>query len=172
MDRFFLYIALSLLIIVILLFFPIVLEGDVHFDLDRKKLGFVLYGYKVFKLIGGYVTVYPYGIALHISDKKAILRPFSDMDSERKRFSFIRAFRVLSCSLTTESGAEYFLPLSAIHTALRPVLLSLNSKKGKLHNTLWLTDGDQLKISMNMVTYFNLFILLRAFFKAKLKKGG
>lgn len=61
----------------VLLFFPIFLEADVHYDMNRKKFGFALYAYKVIKLIGGYVTTYPGGIALHISPKKAILKPYS-----------------------------------------------------------------------------------------------
>lgn len=76
----------------VLLFFPIFLEADVHYDMNRKKFGFALYAYKVIKLIGGYVTTYPGGIALHISPKKAILKPYSGMDSERKRFSLRRRF--------------------------------------------------------------------------------
>lgn len=88
----------------VLLFFPIFLEADVHYDMNRKKFGFALYAYKVIKLIGGYVTTYPGGIALHISPKKAILKPYSGMDSERKRFSFTKAFRIVSFSLTTGNG--------------------------------------------------------------------
>ncbi len=149
----------------VLLFFPIFLEADVHYDMNRKKFGFALYAYKVIKLIGGYVTTYPGGIALHISPKKAILKPYSGMDSERKRFSFTKAFRIVSFSLTTETGAEYLLPVSIAHTALRAVFFSVGGERENIENNLWLTDGDELKISMNLVTFFNLFILLCAFLK-------
>ncbi len=165
MGRFFLFAALSLLLLVVLLFFPIFLELDVHYDMNRKKFGFVLYAYKILKLIGGYVTTYPGGIALHVSPKKAIVKPYSGLDSERKRFSFTKAFRIVSFSLTTETGAEYLLPVSLAHTALRTIFFSIGGEEGKIENNLWLTDGDELKVSMNLVTYFNLFILLCAFLK-------
>ena len=104
MGRFFLFSAVGLLVLAVLLFFPIFLEADIHYDMNRKKFGFALYAYKVLKLIGGYVTTYPGGIALHISPKKAILKPYSGMDSDRKRFSFTKAFRIVSLRLTTETS--------------------------------------------------------------------
>lgn len=165
MGRFFLFSVISLLLLTIIMFFPIFLEADVHYDMNRKKFGFALYAYKALKLIGGYATTYPGGIALHVSSKKAILQPYSGMDSERKKFSFIRAFRIVSFSLTTETGAEYLLPVSIVHTVLRTVFFSVGGDRGKIENNLWLTDGDELKVSMNLVTFFNLFILLCAFFK-------
>ncbi|MFR1983977.1 MAG: GerW family sporulation protein [Christensenellaceae bacterium] len=139
--------------------------------MNRKKFGFALYAYKVLKLIGGYVTTYPGGIALHISPKKAILKPYSGMDSERKKFSFTRTFRIVSFSLTTETGAEYLIPVSLAHTALRTVFFAAGGQRGKVENNLWLTDGDELRVSMNLVV-FNLFILLCAllkFLKEKIK---
>ena len=162
MGRFFLFSAVGLLVLAVLLFFPIFLEADIHYDMNRKKFGFALYAYKVLKLIGGYVTTYPGGIALHISPKKAILKPYSGMDSDRKRFSFTKAFRIVSLRLTTETGAEYLIPVSLAHTALRTFCLSIGGQSGKIENNLWLTDGDELRISLNLVTFFNLFILLGA----------
>lgn len=165
MGRFFLFAGLGVIGLASLLFFPIFLEVDVHYDMNRKKLGFVLYAYKVIKLIGGYVTTYPGGIALHVSPKKAILKPYSGMDSERKRFSFTKAFRLVSFSLTTETGAEYLLPVSIAHTVLRAVFFAVGGERKNIENNLWMTDGDELKISMNLVAFFNLFILLCAFLK-------
>lgn len=165
MDRFFSFAVWSIVLVTVLLFFPIFLEVDIHYDMNRKKFGFVLYAYKVLKLIGGYITTYPGGIALHISPKKAVVQPYSGMESKRKRFSFIRTFRIVSFSLTTETGAEYLLPVSIVHTALRAIFFSIGGERGNVRNNLWLTDGDELKISMNLVTFFNLFILLCALFK-------
>ena len=172
MGRFLLFAAVGTLLTAILLFFPIFLEVDIHYDMNRKKFGFALYAYKVLKLIGGYVTTYPGGIALHISPKKAILKPYSGMDSERKNFSFTRTFRIVSFSLTTETGAEYLIPVSLAHTALRTVFFAAGGQRGKVENNLWLTDGDELRVSMNLVVFFNLFILLCAllkFLKEKIK---
>ncbi len=164
MNRLFLFLGIFLLIL-ILLYFPIFLETDAHYDMNRKKFAFVVHAYKWIKIIGGYVATYPGGLALHVSDKKAILIPYSQLDSERKKFSFVRTFRLKSFVLTTESGAEYLFPITTLHTALRCYFFIIGGKKEKIENNLWLTDGDVLKISVNCTLFFNLFILLCNFFK-------
>lgn len=165
MGRLFLYAVLWLAVLAFFLFFPIVLETDLHYDMNRKKFGFAVFFYKLFKLLGGYAGTYPGGIALHVSPKKAIVVPYAEMESERKRFSFIKTFRLIECTLTTETGAEYLLPVSIAHTVLRTYFFIVGGKKEKIENNLWLTDGDVLRISANFVVYFNLFILLCAFIK-------
>ena len=165
MGRLILYIMLGVLIAAFLLFLPIVLEGDVHYDMNRRKFGFAVFLYKLFKLVGGYAATYQGGLALHVSPKKAILIPYSEIDNERKRFSFVRSFRLIAFTLTTETGAEYLLPVSLAHTVLRALYFLLGGSKDKFENNLWLTDGDVLKVSFNIVAYFNLFMLLCALFK-------
>lgn len=165
MSRFFLFLALSLLILALLLFFPIVIESDTHCDLNRKKFGFAVFLFKRIKIIGGYIATYNGGIALHVSEKKAILIPYSQMNSERKRFSFIKTFRLIAFNLTTETGAEYLLPVALAHTALRAYFFTIGGDKDKIENNLWLTDGDTLRVSLNFVIFFNLYILLKNFIK-------
>ncbi|MBQ8685118.1 MAG: hypothetical protein IJ514_02980 [Clostridia bacterium] len=159
------YAVLILLSTAFLLFFPIVIESDTHLDLNRKKCGFAVFAFKRIKLIGGYIATYDGGLALHVSKKNAILIPYSQMDSERKRFSFIRTFRLISFRLTTETGAEYLLPVGLIHTALRACFFAIGGDKDKIENNLWLTDGDTLRVSLNFVIFFNLYILLKNFLK-------
>lgn len=165
MGRLILYSVLAVMIVAFLLFVPIVLEADAHYDMNRRKFGFAVFLYKIFKLFGGYAATYQGGLALHVSPKKAILIPYSEIDSERKRFSFVRSFRFIAFTLTTETGAEYLLPVSLAHTALRTLFFLLGGSKDKIENNLWLTDGDVLKVSFNVVAYFNLFMLLCSLFK-------
>lgn len=172
MGRFLLRSALIILSALFALFLPIVVETDAHYDMNRKKFGFAVFLYKFVKLIGGYAATYKGGLALHISPKKAVLIPYSRLDSERKRFSFVKTFRLVSFRLTTETGAEYLLPVSTAHTALRAYFFATGGDKDKIENNLWLTDGDVLRVSLNSVLYFNLFILLRnlvIFLKEKMK---
>ena len=118
---------------------------------------------KTIKLIGGYATTYKGGIALHVSPKKAVLIPYAEVENERKKFSFVKSFRLVAFTLTTETGAEYVLPVSILHAVLRAIFFIIGGKKEKIENNLWLTDGDVLRVSLNCVTYFNLFMLLCAF---------
>lgn len=153
------------LIVFAVLFFPIYLETDAYYDLNRKKLGFAVYAYKALPIVGGYVSTYRGGIALHISEKKAILIPYKQMDSERKKFSFFKSFRLKSFNLTTESGAEYLFITALAHALLRTLFFIKGGKKEGIENNLWLTDGDVLRISLNALFYFNLYIILKTFFK-------
>ncbi len=164
MGRLFFY-TLVLMGVLALLFFPIYIETDAHYDMNRRKFAFAVYAYKVIRVIGGYAATYSGGIALHISKKKAILIPYSKMNSERKKFSFVKTFRLKSFHLTTESGAEY-LPITAVaHGALRTVFFMIGGEKEGIENNLWLTDGDTLRVSLNCLIYFNLFILLKNLIK-------
>ena len=148
-----------------ILFFPIYLETDAHYDLNRRKLGFAVYFYKKIPLVGGYVTTYKGGIAVHVSQKKAFLIPYKQMDSERKKFSFFKTFHLKTFNLTTESGAEYLFITAISHAVLRSIFFIKGGKKERIENNLWLTDGDVLRISLNVLFYFNLFILLKSFIK-------
>ena len=151
--------------IVLLLFFPIYIESDTHYDMNRRKFTFAVYLYGFLKLIGGYATTYQGGFALHVSKKKAILLPYAELNSERKRFSFVKTFRLVSLRLTTETGAEYLFPITLLQTLLRAYLFFKPEKRGKIENNVWLTDGDELRISFNSVIFFNLFIILINFLK-------
>jgi hypothetical protein len=54
----------------------------------------------------------------------------------------------------------------------RGAFLRMGGKKEKLENNLWLTDGDVLRVSVNFIVRFNLFIVLRnfmQFLKEKIK---
>lgn len=153
------------LIAVAILFFPIYLETDAHYDMNRKKLGFSVYAYKLIPILGGYASTYKGGVAFHISDKKAILVPYKQMDSERKKFSIFKTFRLKVFNLTTETGAEYLFVSAIAHAILRVLFFINGGEKEKIENNLWLTDGDVLRISLNVLFYFNLYILLKSFIK-------
>ena len=164
MDRLFFIFGIVSLSILALLFFPIYLETNAHYDMNGRKCAFSVQIYKIFKLIGGYFATYKGGLAMHVSPKKAILIPYSEMDNERKRFSVIRTFRLKTLTITSETGAEYLVPVALAQSAFRIYFFAMGGKKEKIENNLWLTDGDTLKISLHFIVRFNLFILLRNWF--------
>ena len=165
MGRSFFLSALILLIVAFLLFVPIIIQTDFHYDINGKKAGFAVYVYKIFKIIGGYAQTYTGGLALHVSKNKAFIIPYAQMDSERKKFSFVRSFRLIAFTLTTETGAEYLLPISVAHTTLRAYFLATGGERDNVENNLWLTDGDVLRISLHSAVYFTFFMLLCNFIK-------
>ncbi len=165
MGKFF-FVSLWVLVgLAVALFFPIYLETDAHYDMNRRKLAFAVYAYKILPIFGGYLATYTGGLAVHISKKKAILIPYSKVNNERKKFSFFKTFRLKSFILTTESGAEYLFLTAIAQIALRTLFFITGGEKKGVKNNLWLTDGDVLRISLNSVFYFNLFILVKSFLK-------
>ena len=172
MGRLLFYITITVAIFLLVLFFPIIFRVDQHFDLNKKKMGFAVFLYDKIKIIGGYATTYPGGIALHISPKKAIVIPYAQMNNERKRFSIVKTFHLQSFILTIETGAEYLFLTSTMHAILRTYFFARGGEKENIENNLWLTDGDVLRVSLTFTVRFNLFILLCdliQFIKEKLK---
>lgn len=157
---------------ILLLFFPVYLTLDGYYDLNRRKIAFAVRAYKSIKLFGGYIATYVGGIAIHLSKKKAVIIPYMQLNTERKRFSFMRAFHLKSCLLTTETGAEY-IPLTTLaHTLTRAYYTAKGGKIEGVKNRSWITNGDVLKIALRFTVSFNLFIVLKtflAFLKEKLK---
>lgn len=165
MGRLFFRVCLLVLGILIFFFTPIFIKTDSHYDMNRKKLGFSLFIFGFIKILGGYIGTYKGGLALHLSEKKAILVPYNKLNSERKRFSFIKTFRIITFNVTIETGAEYLLPISLTQTLMRTYFLSMGGDVNKIKNNLWLTDGDVLRISLRSVLAFNLYILIKNFIK-------
>ena len=147
------------------IFLPIPLKANAHYDMNRRKFAFSIYLFGFIRIFGGYVATYKGGLALHISKKKAILLPYSQINNERKRFSFIRTFRLKSIILTTETGAEYLLPMALANSFVRTYFFLKGGKKEKIEQNLWLTDGDVLRISSQIVVHFTIFMLLRQLYK-------
>ena len=158
---------------VVQLFLPIFLKTSVYYDMNRRKLTFAVYLFGFLRIFGGYIATYKGGIAIHVTEKKAFLLPYSKLNSERKRFSFIRTFHLSSIAVTTETGAEYLVPIALAQAVLQTYYLIKGVKKEKITNNLWLTDGDVLRVSATVVVHFNMFIILCnviKFIKEKLQK--
>lgn len=169
MGRFFLLILIAG-ILFFLLFFPIYITTDAHYDMNGRKLAFCIRVYNVLKLIGGYIATYQGGLAIHVSDNKAILLPYKDLKQERKRISVMRTFRLKTLRLTVESGPEYLLPSLIGEGIFKILFLSMGGKRERIENNTWLTDGDVLRISVQFTFRFNLYIILRNFIKAVKEK--
>ena len=171
MGRLFFFVG-GVFALTLLLFFPIYVELNAHYDMNRRKFAFGIYAYRIFKIIGGYLATYTGGIAMHLTQKKAVLVPYSQMDSERKRFSFIKTFRLKKLITTVETGAEYLFPISIMDGISQIYLFVRGVDRKKVRNNILLTDGDVLQISLNALVYFNLYIVLKnfvIFLKEKIK---
>ena len=146
-------------ILMIVLFFPILISSSIHLDFNRKKYAFCLKLYEKIRIFGGYATLYSEGIALHVSNKKAILLPYKDLDANRKKFSFIKTFELISINTIIESPAERLFSI----TSFRSVFNILKYFIPKLKNcsvSIWISEKENLKINSQCTLFFNNFILL------------
>lgn len=137
--------------------------------MNRRKCAFVVHLNKLIRLFGGYVATYKGGLALHISEKKAVLLPYKELNDERKKVSIVRTFRLKALSITIETGAEYFVSMAALQECFQWLFLILGGQKEKLQRNLWLTDGDVLRISVSFVIRLNLYMIIRNFLKEKIR---
>ena len=105
MSGFFLF---SILSTVVQLLFPMFLNITLYADVRERKLYFSLYILRIFKVYGGYATLYRHGIAFHLTENRAALLPFSEMAAARNKFEFklTRGFYLYGFSGVTEIGAR------------------------------------------------------------------
>ena len=165
MGRLFFILGIIVLVLLLLLFVPIDLETDAYYDMNGRKLAFSVNAYRIIPLVGGYVATYPGGLAFHITKKKAVVLPYSQVKDEQKRFSVMRTFWLKKACFHAETGAEYLLPIMLMQRGLQIYALTKQGKKTKLENELWLSHGDTLKLSVNFLVQFNIFKLLRSILK-------
>ncbi len=149
----------------VILFMPFFLKAVIHYDMNRKKFCFSLYLFHFIKLVGGYIATYKGGLVIHLSDKKAVLLEYGQIEGERQRFSFVQTFHLSAINVTVETGAEYLLPAVACHNAFNGYFMVKGWQRKKIENNLWLSDGDKLRISLSILTWFNLFIILKNLIK-------
>ena len=154
MSRLF-YIGIILAIILLFLFFPIFLSLSAHYDLNRKKFCFSLNVYKNIRLVGGYISPYPKGVAVHISDKKAVLVQYTEFERESKKFSFFKTLRLHRLHVMTETGAHYLLGIYML-VMIAQIINSIKTQSSRtLQTGVSLINGDVLRISARAIWVFN-----------------
>lgn len=153
---------LSVVIVLILLFFPIYVEGCLYYDVHEKKLGVAVYLFKKWKIIGGYLSDYPGGFAFHTSRDKVFLLPLNDRENQKKRISVFRLFKLTDFAVNTETGADY-LPLSMLFNSfLKGYFFWQGGEKKNYQNHIWLKDGDYFSVSIDAVARVNFYMQICA----------
>ncbi len=156
----FFYAGIVLSVLGFILFFPFFLNLNAHYDMNRKKLCFSICIYAKIKLIGGYINAYPQGVALHVSPKKAILIRYTDLDAERKKFSFMKTLDIRAVELTTETCPEYLMGVGVFNILCQALGLISGCKRENIKTNIWLVKSDTLSISVRITWLFNGYMLL------------
>lgn len=121
----------------------------------------MLYG--KFKLMGGYITTCPGGLAIHASEKRAILLKYRDMEKQRKNFSFCDLFTCKKVRLCIRTGPEYLLPVYTF-SLVKNVVERITARE-ILDGEFWLEAGDELRIAAELILSFTIGKQLKALLK-------
>lgn len=164
MGKFFLY-ALIIFAVFFVLFVPILLHTDFYYQIRSKKVGFCVTLYGKIKLFGGYISTYQGGIAVHFSQKRALLTGYREMDEQRKKYPLRDFFDVKKVSLNIRTGADYLFPLYALKIVTSIVLHVRPDYREHITSRLSLENGDELKLSARVVLKSSLFRQCKGFIK-------
>ena len=156
-----LFAEITIAIVCILLFFPLYLSLNIHYDMNRKKFCFSVCLYKWMKIIGGYITLYSKGIALHVSNKKAILLQYNEFERERKKFSFFQTIRLRKTFIVAETGADYLIGVYFISLVSQLLCAIKQDNTKDVETRIWLAQGDVLQISIKLSWLFNGYTVVK-----------
>ena len=169
MSSFLLFSALSA---VVQLLFPMFLHVIVYVDAAQRKIYFSLHILRIFKVYGGYATLYREGIAFHLTDKKALLLPYAEMLETRNKFGFkiTRGFYLYAFSSVAEIGAKSEPAAAILAAALLQaagVIASETVAKRKKctsfkSDVIVYAGRDCVKASIRIILVFNFLAVILA----------
>ena len=136
--------AILILLLAILLLLPVTVTIETYFDSSCNKLGCIIYLYGFMKLLGGYLAPCPKGVAFHVSDKKALIFSYKQMQEGRKRFSPKSGIKLNNVSIYVQTGAEYLL--QAIYAEQIIKWIVLFAKQRNIISRITLHRSDSLHI--------------------------
>jgi hypothetical protein len=119
----FLFAFFSLAVVSLLVFLPIFVSVDVYFDVVSGKIGCQLSLYEKIKLLGGYLQPCHGGFAFHLSDKKAKLFTYRQIDEGRKQVAIDRVFTIVSIRTIFEIAPEYLFGIYTLESLAKLIWL-------------------------------------------------
>ena len=159
----------------LLFLLPIFVYVDGYLDVKENKLWFSISLYRHIRAFSGYSQLSKDGIAIHLTDKKAVILPYADMSKTRKKFEITKGFQLWRFHQIIEvSGANkpYGVMLAAVIQAVSAQAFSYLKTAHpflSLRNSTVLSDRTELKISLQVATVFNGLVLSIAFTKKLLE---
>ena len=158
----------------LLFLLPVFCGLDVFLDLRENKASFALsfYGLRVF---GGYAEMRREGVAIHLTEKFAILLLYGKMRDTRKYFEITDGFQLYKLHQTVETGGEGsifgLLAAAVLQAGGGAAFAVLRTRHPflSLKNGTVLADKPCLKLTVETVTVFNGLVLTLAIAKKALE---
>jgi hypothetical protein len=152
-----------------LLFTPIFLTIDWYYDALKGKFVFSLNLMNCIKIFGGYITSYEKGFAVHKNKKTAILLPYTEIKDKRKRFSYLKTFRLHRFTTNIKCSPESFFIFDVIRRTIN-IIRIYNKSLSKINLQINLISNEKMNLSGKCSLNFDLFILSVEFIKFILRK--
>ncbi|HIY96619.1 MAG TPA: hypothetical protein H9729_02925 [Candidatus Borkfalkia excrementigallinarum] len=176
MSGFFLF---SLLSAIVQILFPLFLSIHLYADIKERKLYFSLYILRIFKVYGGYATLYDGGIAFHLTKNRAALLPYSEIvnASNNLDFKISRGFYIYAFSSIAEIGAKSEPAAAVLAAALIQIVSGFaagyvfsRKKCASFKSDVILYEGsDNIKIGVRIILVFNFLVVIMAALKILLQ---
>ena len=176
MSGFFLF---SLLSAIVQILFPLFLSIHLYADIKERKLYFSLYILRIFKVYGGYATLYDGGIAFHLTKNRAALLPYSEIvnASNNLDFKISRGFVIYAFSRIAEIGAKSEPAAAVLAASLIQIVSGFaagyvfsRKKCTSFKSDVILYEGsDNIKISVRIILVFNFLVVIMAALKILLQ---
>ncbi len=166
----------SLFFGVLFFFFPVFVYVDGYVDAAENKAWFALCLFRRLKVYGGYGELRKGGVALHLTDKKAVFLPYGTMPDTRKKFEITKGFQLWRYHQIVEvSGAEQLygvLLAASLQSAASAAFSVLKTRHPfvSLKSNVLLTEEAALKVTVQFATVFNWFLLTLALIKKGLEE--
>lgn len=176
MSGFFLF---SLLSAIVQILFPLFLSIHLYADIKERKLYFSLYILRIFKVYGGYATLYDGGIAFHLTKNRAALLPYSEIvnASNNLDFKISRGFYIYAFSSIAEIGTKSEPAAAVLAASLIQIVSGFaagyvfsRKKCASFKSDVILYEGsDNIKISVRIILVFNFLVVIMAALKILLQ---
>lgn len=159
----------------LLFFFPVFVYADVYVDAVERRGWFSLSQYHTIPIFRGYVQLRQEGMVLHLTKKKAILFPYSEMATTRKRFEFTQGFQPWMYEQVTELGSAdevHALIAATIVQTLGMTLYAVAKERFRIpiRSGLILHQASRFSFSVQTAVVLNGYVLSSALIKVILEE--
>ena len=157
-------------IVLVVLVLPLRLHLDIYFDVSSGKVGAILRLFSKIKLLGGYITPCAGGCAWHISEKRAILFTYRQMQEGRRQFLEKSSVQLTKVQTLFEIGAEYLFFVKIVENLIK-YLHFFSRPLQAYESKIVLKSGDCFRLFLRLE--FRWMLLQQIFFMIKnLIKGA
>ena len=156
-----------------ILIFPIYINTNCFINKESKKIFFKIDAFKIIKIVGGYISFYKQGLAIHISEKKALLIPFKNFIGIKEKVKPLKDYHFIKFNSLIEIGTYdnlifpiVFSNIYAWHNNLLGRILYNKKPYIDYRNDVNIIENENsLNVYVKLVTILNLLMILISLIK-------